>query len=101
MKLQNSTYDKLKDIVTIWLPALAAFYLTLSGIWGFPYGEAVAGTITAVAALLGAILKVSTNNYRADKVQDTYNTEEVEMFDYDEEDYEEYDYEDTEDSAEE
>ena len=78
MKLKNETYDKLKDFVTIWLPAFATFYLTISAIWGLPLGEAVAGTITAIATLLGALLKKSTNNYRAEKMQDNFNSESVE-----------------------
>jgi hypothetical protein len=45
------------------LPALGTLYLTLSGIWGLPYGEAVAGTITAIDTFLGAILMISSKNY--------------------------------------
>lgn len=78
MKMTNQTYDKLKDFVTIWLPAFATFYLTISAIWGLPLGEAIAGTITAVATLLGAMMKKSTNNYRAEKVQDNFNSESLE-----------------------
>ena len=45
------------------LPALGTLYFALAKIWGFPYGEAIVGTITAVDAFLGALLKISTNNY--------------------------------------
>ena len=94
MKMTNQTYDKLKDFVTIWLPAFATFYLTISAIWGLPLGEAIAGTITAVATLLGAMMKKSTNNYRAEKVQDNFNSESLEEMMGE-------DYEDQDEAAEE
>lgn len=64
MKLSNETYDLLKRIAQYWLPALGAFYFALSQIWGFPYGEEVVGTIAAIDTFLGAILGVSTSQYR-------------------------------------
>lgn len=69
MKMSNKTYDILKDIALYVLPALATLILTLGGIWGFPYAEAIAGTITAIDTFLGAILKISSINY--DKTQET------------------------------
>lgn len=59
----NKTYDLLKWIAQIVLPALGTLYFTLASIWGFPYGEQIVGTITAIDAFLGALLKISTNNY--------------------------------------
>lgn len=63
MKMTNKVYDILKDIALYVLPALATLILTLGGIWGFPYAEAIAGTITAIDTFLGAILKISSNSY--------------------------------------
>lgn len=63
MKLSNKAYDILKWITMIVLPACGTFYSALAGIWGFPYGEQVVGTIVAVATFLGVVLKISTNNY--------------------------------------
>lgn len=63
MKLKNEVYDILKDTATIYLPALASLWLTLAGIWGLPYGEAIGATITAIAVFIGAIIKISSNNY--------------------------------------
>ena len=63
MTLSNSTYDKLKYIAQIVLPALATLYFAVAGIWGLPYAEEVVGTITAVDAFLGAILMFSSNSY--------------------------------------
>ena len=67
MGMKNSTYDILKFIAQIVLPALAVFYITIAGIWGLPYGEAIAGTIMAIDTLLGAILGVSTKKYNERK----------------------------------
>lgn len=66
MKMSNKVYDILKDIALYVLPALATLILTLGGIWGFPYAEAIAGTITAIDTFLGAILKISSNSYAKD-----------------------------------
>ena len=61
--MSNKTYDILKYIAQIVLPALGTLYFALASIWSLPYGEEVVGTITAVDAFLGAILKLSSNSY--------------------------------------
>ena len=63
MKMNNKVYDVLKWIALIWLPAIATLYFALSGIWGFPYGEEIVGTITAIDTFLGVILGISSNTY--------------------------------------
>lgn len=63
MLVSNKMYDFLKIVAQIWLPALGTLYFALAGIWGFPYGEQVVGTITAIDAFLGAILGISTKMY--------------------------------------
>lgn len=63
MKLENKTYDILKYIAQIVLPAIGTLYFALAKIWGLPYGTEIVGTITAVDTFLGAILKISTDNY--------------------------------------
>lgn len=64
MKLSNKTYDIMKWIVTIVLPALSALYWGLSGIWDWPYAEQVVGTIAVVTTFLGALLGISTAQYK-------------------------------------
>lgn len=71
--MSNRTYDILKEITTVILPALGTLYFALSGIWGFPYGEQIVGTITAIVTFLGVCLHISTTSYRATKEQDTFN----------------------------
>ncbi len=63
IKMSNKLYDILKYIAIIVLPALGTFYFALAGIWNFPYGEQIVGTITALDAFLGALLKISTDTY--------------------------------------
>lgn len=61
--MSNKMYDILKYIAQIVLPAVGTLYFALAGIWGFPYGEQIVGTITAVDTFLGVILGISTSNY--------------------------------------
>lgn len=64
IKMSDKTYDVLKWIALIVLPATGAFYLTLAGIWGLPYGEEIAGTLTALNTFLGAVLMISNSQYK-------------------------------------
>ena len=61
--MKNKTYDILKYIAQVVLPALGTLYFALAGIWGFPYGEAIVGTITAVDTFLGVLLGISSKKY--------------------------------------
>lgn len=63
MKISNKTYDILKWVAMYLLPATGTLYFALAGIWGFPYGEEVVGTITAVDTFLGVLLGISTAQY--------------------------------------
>ena len=62
-KMSDSVYDKLKFLAMIVLPAIATLYFSLAGIWGFPYGEQIVGTITAIDTFLGVILGISSAQY--------------------------------------
>lgn len=61
--LNDKTYNVLKWVALVLLPALGTLYFALAGIWGFPYGEQIVGTITAVDTFLGVILGISTVQY--------------------------------------
>ena len=61
--LSNRTYDILKWIAQLLLPALGTLYFALGSIWGFPYCEQIVGTISAIDAFLGVILGISTAKY--------------------------------------
>ena len=68
MKMSNKVYDVLKYIAQIVLPALGTLYFALAKIWGFPYAAEIVGTISAVDAFLGALLKISTDQYNREKL---------------------------------
>ena len=65
--MSNKTYDVLKYIAQIVLPAIATLYFALASIWQLPYGEQVVGTITAIDACLGALLGISTHMYNKEE----------------------------------
>lgn len=63
MQLGNKTYDVLKWVTLICIPALATFYVACAGIWGWPYANEISKTANAVCVLLGALLGISTAQY--------------------------------------
>ena len=50
-KMSNKVYDTLK-------------FMSLTDVWGFKYGAAVAATVSAVGILLGAVLTKSSADYK-------------------------------------
>ena len=62
-KMSNETYDLLKYIAQIVLPACATLYATLAQIWSLPFAEPIPLTIMAVDTFLGVMLKISTDHY--------------------------------------
>lgn len=63
--LGDRTYDFVKKLVQIIIPAFGTFYITLGQIWGLPRSEEVAGTCLAVATFLGICLGISSAQYKA------------------------------------
>lgn len=61
--MNNKTYDILKYIAQIVIPAIGVLWFTVAQIWNIPYGQEILGTITAVDCFLGAILGISTMAY--------------------------------------
>lgn len=61
--LSNKTYDVLKWIAQILLPAVGTLYFALAQIWGFPFAEQIVGSISAIDCFLGALLGISTALY--------------------------------------
>lgn len=54
--MSNKAFDALRFVAEIILPALGALYAALAHIWGWPYAEAIVGTIAAVDTFLGALV---------------------------------------------
>ena len=61
--MSNKTYDTLKYIAQIVLPALGTLYFAIAEIWGLPYAKQIVGTITAIDTFMGVVLRISSNNY--------------------------------------
>ena len=63
-KMSSETYDVLKYICQVVIPALGTLYFALASIWGLPYGEQIVGTLTAIDAFMGVLLKISSDQYK-------------------------------------
>lgn len=59
----NETYNILKFIALVVLPALGTAYFGLSEIWGLPYATEVVGTLVVLDTFLGLLLNRSTKRY--------------------------------------
>lgn len=64
--MNNKTYDILKRVALIIIPALATFVNAVGIVWGIPYATEATATITAFGVFLGAALGVSSANYTPD-----------------------------------
>lgn len=69
--MSNKTYDILKWIALVMLPAASALYFGLSQVWGLPYGEEIVGTISVIDTFLGALLGISNMNYNKQNEADS------------------------------
>lgn len=67
--MSNKLYDVLKWIALIALDAIGVFYKAVSTIWGFPYGDEVLATCTALSVLLGTLVGVSSAQYNKKKAE--------------------------------
>ena len=61
--MNDKTYDILKRVALIIIPALATFVNAAGIVWGLPYTNEITATITAFGVFLGAALGVSSANY--------------------------------------
>jgi hypothetical protein len=63
--ISNGTYDFFKNSATLYLPAIGTFYAAISLIWHLPWSVEVVGTLAALTAFLGTVLKISQKSYNA------------------------------------
>lgn len=63
--LNSKTYDALKWVALILLPAIGSAYFALAGIWDLPNAEEVVGTIVVIDTFLGAILGISIKRWNS------------------------------------
>lgn len=67
MKLSNKTYDVLKWIAIVFLPALTTFYGVIGSTCGIPYTQETLTIMAAFDTFLGTILGISSHNYSKEK----------------------------------
>lgn len=61
--MTNKTYDILKYVALLIVPALATFVNAVGIVWGIPNTSEVSTTITAFGVFLGAALGINSKNY--------------------------------------
>ena len=63
MKLSNKTYDILKWIALVALPALITFYGVVGAACNIPYTDTVLTIAVAFDTMMGTMLGISSNRY--------------------------------------
>lgn len=70
--MSNRSFDILRTLCEIIIPALGTLYFALAKIWHLPYGTEIVGTCAAIATFLGALIGVNRANYNATDKQESY-----------------------------
>ena len=65
--MSNKIYDILKYIALVFLPALIVFVGVIMQCFNFEYSNIVTTLLTAFDTFLGAILKISSDNYNKEE----------------------------------
>lgn len=64
--MSNKTFDILRTICEIVLPAISAAYYALAEIWGLPMPDKICGTIAVLITFIGAFINVKRSQYNAE-----------------------------------
>lgn len=64
--MSNKTYDVLKWITTVVIPAVGALYFGLSRFWAVPCPAEILGTLTLVETFMASVLGISNATYKAE-----------------------------------
>lgn len=71
MKLNDKTYDFLKELSLTYLPLLGAMLLAFTNIWGWNIpADKIVASFSEVEAFLCGILKISTIAYQKEQAED-------------------------------
>lgn len=63
--MSNTTYDFMKMIVQVILPAAATFYLGIDKLWLLGYANEIVTTIMTIDAFLGILMDLNKNQFTA------------------------------------
>ncbi|MDM7320487.1 MAG: phage holin [Fervidobacterium sp.] len=64
MQMTNKTYDKVKWIVSVVLPACGVLVGTLGKAYAWDFTDLAVTTISAITVFLGSVFMVSSKNYQ-------------------------------------
>lgn len=68
--MSNKTFNLIRLLCELGLPALGTLYLTISGIWGLPFGDEVSQTVIALTTCLGVFINIVRKVYENDNGED-------------------------------
>ncbi len=63
MELSNKTYNRLKWIITIFLPAFMGLVAGFGALGFIPNAEVIVAAIGLIGTFLGSLINVSSKNY--------------------------------------
>jgi len=63
----SRTYEILRWITVIVLPAIGTLYFALHGLWNLPYATQIIGTLDAIAVFMGTVLQISRSAYNKEQ----------------------------------
>ena len=66
--MSDRTYDIIKWLVSVVLPAAAALYVAFGTMFGLPYGPEISGTVMGFVLLFGAVLQVNHLSWAVDRL---------------------------------
>ena len=78
MVLNDNVYKVLKWLGLIVIPSLSVLIKSIFQVWGLPYGDAIATTLTAIGAFIGAIIGVSSANLKPEMAEQAVYVDDVE-----------------------
>lgn len=64
MRLPDRVYDAMKWICMVLIPACTTAFVGLDSVFGWGYGDTVAKVSAIACTLIGALLGISTAEYR-------------------------------------
>lgn len=59
----NKTFDILRTVCEVILPAISAAYFGLAEIWGLPLADKICGTISVLIVFIGGIINYERKEY--------------------------------------
>lgn len=63
--MSNDTFDILRTICEVILPAISAAYYALAEIWNFPMPDKICGTIAVLITFIGCFINIKRKSYNA------------------------------------